>query len=114
MTCRDYKNALKGMQRSFEKKYIMDEIDSLSEYIKFPLGHNRTNGAFTPKSTSKLRFAPHFSDRSSYGSSIPVLILRNPNNHYNHGVPNTFDYNHYVYSDYLVCSVTAIAHIIRY
>ena len=28
--------------------------------------------------------------------------------------PNTFDYNHYVYSDYLVCSVTASAHIIRY
>ena len=33
---------------------------------------------------------------------------------YNHGFPNTFDYNHYVYSDYLVCSVPAIAHIIRY
>ena len=27
---------------------------------------------------------------------------------------NTFDYNHYVYSDYLVFSVPAIAHIIRY
>ena len=33
---------------------------------------------------------------------------------YNHGFPNTFDYNHYVYSDYLVCSETAIAHIIPY
>ena len=43
-----------------------------------------------------------------------LLILRNPNNHYNHGFPNTFDYNYYVYSDYLVCSMTAIAHIIRY
>ena len=61
---------------------------------------------FTLKSTSKLRSALHF--------YIPELILRNPNNHYNHGFPNTFDYNHYVYSDYLVCSVTAIAHIIRY
>ena len=45
---------------------------------------------------------------------INALILLNPNNHYNHGFPNTFDYNHYVYSDYLVCSVPAIAHIIRY
>ena len=45
---------------------------------------------------------------------IPALILLNPNNHYNHGLSNTFDYNHYVYSDYLVCSVPAIAHIIRY
>ena len=33
------------MQRIFEKKIIMDENDSLSEYIKIPLGHNRTNGA---------------------------------------------------------------------
>ena len=53
---------LRGMQRIFEKKYIMDENDSLSEYIKIPLGHNRTNGdVFTPKSTSKLRSALHFS-----------------------------------------------------
>ena len=42
------------------------------------------------------------------------IILLNPNKHYNHGFPNTFDYNHYVYSDYLVCSVPDIAHIIRY
>ena len=52
------------MQRIFEKKYIMHENDSLSEYNK-------------------------------------ILL-------------NTFDYNHYVYSDYLVCSLPAIAHIIRY
>ena len=45
---------------------------------------------------------------------IYTLALLNPNNHYNHGFPNTFDYNHYVYSDYLVCSVPAIAHIIHY
>ena len=66
---------------------------------------------FTPKSTSKMRSALHFSYSMSSGASIPALILRNP---YNHGLHNTFDYNHYVYSDYLVCSVTAIAHIIRY
>ena len=45
----------------------------------------------------------------------PSLILLNPNNHYNHGFHNTFDYNHHVYSDYLVCrSVPTIAQIIRY
>ena len=67
---------------------------------------------FTPKSTSKLRSALHFSYsiviRRFYSR---VNILLNPNNHCNHGFPNTFDYNHYVYSDYLVCSVTVIAHI---
>ena len=47
-------------------------------------------------------------------ASFPALILLNPNNHYNHGFPNTFNYNHYVYSDYLVCSVPAIAYIKRY
>ena len=31
------------MQR-IKKNYIMDENDSLSEYIKIPPGHNRTNG----------------------------------------------------------------------
>ena len=69
---------------------------------------------FTPNSTSKLRSALHISYSIVIGASIPALILRSPNNHYNHGFLNTFDYNHYVYSDYLVCSVTAIDHIIRY
>ena len=44
-------------------------------------------------------------------ASFAALILLNPNNHYNHGFPNILDYNHYVYSDYLVCSVPAIAHM---
>ena len=71
--------------------------------------------SFTPKSTSKLRSARHIIDiRKSSHASFPALILHNPNNHYNHGFPNTFDYNHYVYSDYLVRSVPAIAHIIWY
>ena len=68
---------------------------------------------FTPKSTLKLRSALHI----KYPIVIPRFISRantlNPNNHYNHCFPNTFDYNHYVYSDYLVCSVPVIAHIIR-
>ena len=37
-----------------EKKYIMDENDSLSEYIKIPLGHNRTNGAVYSKINFKV------------------------------------------------------------
>ena len=70
---------------------------------------------FTPKSTSKLRSALHIRYSTVISRFIPrAKTLRNPNNHYNHGFPNTFDYNHYVYSDYLVGSVTAIAHIIRY
>ena len=68
---------------------------------------------FTPKSTTKLISALH----SRYSKVIPrfisSLILNNPNNHYNHGFHNTFNYNHFDYSEYLVCSVRAIAHIIR-
>ena len=60
---------------------------------------------FTSKSTSKLRSALHFSYSIVIRRLFPALALLNPNNHYNHGFPNTFDYNHYVYSDYLVCSV---------
>ena len=69
---------------------------------------------FTPKSTSKLRSALHCRYSIVIERFISRAILLNHNNHYNHGFPNTFDYNHYVYSDYLVCSVPAIAHIIRY
>ena len=36
------------MQR-IEKNNFMDENDSLSEYNKIPLGHNRTNGAVYSK-----------------------------------------------------------------
>ena len=43
-----------GKQRIFEKKYIMVENDSLSEYIKIPLGHNRTNGAVYSIINSKV------------------------------------------------------------
>ena len=37
-----------------KKKYIMDENDSLSEYIKIPLGHNRPNGAVYSKINFKV------------------------------------------------------------
>ena len=37
------------MQRIKNFLNIMDENDSLSEYNKIPLGHNRTNGAVYSK-----------------------------------------------------------------
>ena len=42
------------MQRIFEKYYIMDETDSSSEYMKIPLGHNRTNGTVYSKINFKV------------------------------------------------------------
>ena len=33
----------------------MDENDSVSEYIKIPLGHNRVNGAVYSKINFKVR-----------------------------------------------------------
>ena len=69
---------------------------------------------FTPKSTSKLRSALHIRYSKVIPRFISALILLNLNNYYNHGFPNTFVYNQYVYSDYLVCSVSVIARIIRY
>ena len=51
---------------------------------------------------------------ASSHASFPALILLNRHNNYNHSFPINFNYNHYVYSDYLVSSVPAIAHIIRY
>ena len=53
---------------------------------------------FTPKSTSNLRSA---------------LYFRYPNNHYKQGFHNIFDYNHFTNSDYLLCTMTASAHIIH-
>ena len=54
---------------------------------------------FTPKSTSKLRSALHFRYSIVIHVSFPALIRLNPNNHYNHGFHNTFDYNHFTNSD---------------
>ena len=96
-----------------KKKNIMDENDSLSEYNKIPLGHNRINGAVYSKIYFKVEICSALQILDSY-PTFPALILLYPNNYYNVGFPNTFDYNHYVYSDYLVCSVPAVAHIILY
>ena len=56
--------------------------------------------SFTSKSTSKLRSALHFKYSIDILSFISRAIIRpNPNNHYNHGFHNTFDYNHFTNSD---------------
>ena len=69
---------------------------------------------FTPNSASKLRSALHFRYSIVIPHFIPnANILFNPNNHYNHGFHDTFDYNHFIYSDYLQCTVTDSAYIIR-
>ena len=59
------------MQRIFEKNYIMHENDSLSEYIKIPLGHNRTNGAVY----SKIYFKVEICSALSKFDSHPTLYF---------------------------------------
>ena len=56
---------------------------------------------------------PALDNSKSSHASFPALILLNPNNHYNHGFHNTFDYKQFIYSDYLLFTVTASVHIIR-
>ena len=69
--------------------------------------------SFTPNSTLNLRFALYFRDSIVIPGFIPALVLFNPNNHYNHSFPKTFDYNQFINSDYLLCTETASARIIR-
>ena len=83
----------------------MNENDSLSEYNKIPLGHKRTNGTVCSKIYIKVK---------SSHASFPALILLHSNSHYKHDFPNIFAYYPYVYRDYVVCSVPAIAHTIHY
>ena len=93
----------------------MDEMMHYPNTIRSHLVTIVPMAPFAPKSTSRLRSALHIRNSIVIPRFIfPALILLSPNNHYNHGFPNTFHYNHYVYSDYLVCLVPAIAHIIRY
>ena len=51
---------------------------------------------FTPKSTSKLRSALLFRCSIVIPRFIPRAITAHPNNQYNHGFHNTFDYNHFI------------------
>ena len=67
---------------------------------------------FTLKSTSTFRSFLRF----RYSTSIvirfiPPLIQLNFNNLYENGFHNTFDYNHSIYRDYLLCTVTASAQV---
>ena len=69
---------------------------------------------FTPKSTSKLRSALHFRYSVVIRCFYSCANTAQSQNHYNHGFPNTFDYNHYVYSDYLVCSLLSDCYCSHY
>ena len=65
-----------------------------------------------------INFKNLFSNVISIGKQLHIMGSKEQcvtldNCPYNYGFHNTFDYNHYVYSDYLVCSVPASAHIIR-
>ena len=105
------KSILKGNAAYLKKKLLMKTMH-YPNTIRSHLVTIVPMAPYTPKSTIKLRSALHI----RYSIVIPRFISRantaqSYNNHYNHGFPNTFDYNHYVYSDYLVCSVPAIAHI---
>ena len=65
---------LKGECSVFLKKnYIMDENNSLSEYIKIPLGHNRTNGTVYPKINFKVEIC---SALKIFDSHQALLFLR--------------------------------------
>ena len=66
--------------------------------------------SFTPKSTSKLKSALVFGNHPTL--HCPSLILFKPNNHYNNGFHNSHDYNFFIYSAFLLCTLTASAHII--
>ena len=55
------------------------------------------------KMTSKPRSALQFRYSTGIHVSFPALILLNP---YNHGFHSTFDHNHFIYSDYLLYTVT--------
>ena len=63
--------------------------------------------SFTLKSTSKLRSFLNF----RYSIVIPRFIPDELFLNYDNGFHNTLDYNHSIYRDYLLCTVTASAHI---
>ena len=65
--------------------------------------------SFTLKSTSKLRSFLHLSPDIRQSSHVSFLTLIRLN--YDNDFHNTLDYNHSIYRDYLLCTVTASAHI---
>ena len=86
----------------------------INHYPNKIISHSVTNvpmTLFTLKSTSKLRYFLHFRYSIVIPRFIPHAIRLNFNNHYDNGFHNTFDCNHSIYRDYLLCTVTASAHI---
>ena len=76
--------------------------------ITFHLVTNVPMTSFTLTSTSKFRSFPHF----RYSIVIPRFIPHaNKAQLHDNGFHNTLDYNHSIYRDYLLCTVTASAHI---
>ena len=91
----------------------MDENEPLSEKNNIPFGHNRTNPItpFTLNSTSKLSSCLHFRYSIVTPRFIPPANTAQFDNHNDNGFHNTFDCKHSIYRDYLLCTVTASAHI---
>ena len=79
----------------------MFENNPLSEQDKIPLDHNCTNGAVYSKINFKVEICSQCSALYIFDSLalFPALIRLNPNNPYNHGYHNTFDYNHFTNGD---------------
>ena len=63
---------------------------------------------FTLKSTLKFRSFLRFRYSIVIRFIPPLIQLKYL---YENGFHNTFDYNHSIYRDYLLCTVTASAHI---
>ena len=69
----------------------------------------------TPKSTSKLKSALRIRYSKVIPRFFPALILLSPNNHYNHGFPNTFYYNHFIYTNYCAqCQLVLTLYVKEY
>ena len=88
----------------------MDENNHYPNKITFHLVTIVPMTSFTLKSTSKLRSFLHFRYSIVIPRFIPPLLRLN----YDNGFNNTLDYKHSIYRDYLLCTVTASAHIMLY
>ena len=69
---------LKGNAAYLKKYYIIHENDSLSEYNKIPLGHNRTNGAVYSKIYFKVQICSALSIFESHPTLGPLNVLSIP------------------------------------
>ena len=90
---------IKGAWSVFKKNILWMKTIHYPNKIRSHLVTIAPMAPFTPKLTSKMRSALHFRYSIVIPRVIPELIRLNPNNHYNHGFHNTFDYNHFTNSD---------------